>query len=466
MSAAFLASALIQFALGLVVAWLLGPAEFGAYALALSAAVLLQTLTLEWLRLAATRFHHAGEGGDLAARLSMLFARIAVGLVVAALVLALLTGAHRGLFALVPLTALAAGFADFRAALMRAEFNQRGYALFMLVRNGLAIVILPVVASVFATGEAALAGFLGSLVLASAGLEIARRLRATGSRSAVSADDSAPDLRALLHYSAPIVLTNCLYLGLFFGLRSGVALGAGLAAAGQFSLALDFGLKLFTTIGTALDLMLFQLAVRDAREQGEAAGQARLRANLAIVLAILLPMALGLALVIGPLEPWLVGPDFQGPFAAYLLALLPGLALYALVQYALHPFLQLEQRTRRLVEAALVALIAGALAYGATRLGALGPVGSVASVLIVAMVAAALRLFAAIGRDGLPGAMFWGRLVLALAAMASAVLVLRPVLTGLPALALMVSAGVATYAALAYATDLAGIRHFIRMRRP
>lgn len=464
MSAAFLASALIQFALGLVVAWLLGPAEFGAYALALSAAVLLQTLTLEWLRLAATRFHHAEEGGGLSARLHALFVRIAAGLVVAALVLALFGGVHRWLFALVPLTALAAGFADFRAALMRAEFNQRGYALFMLVRNGLAIVILPLVASVFATGEAALAGFLGSLVLASAGLEIARKLRATKEQAAIPAEGVPPDLASLLRYSAPIVLTNCLYLGLFFGLRSGVALVAGMAAAGQFSLALDFGLKLFTTIGTALDLMLFQLAVRDAREKGDAAGQARLQSNLALVLAIILPMALGLALVIGPLEPWLVGPDFRGAFAAYLLALLPGIALYALVQYALHPFLQLEHRTRRLIEAAFAALVAGAFVYGVMRYGALGPVQSVACVLIAAMLAAALRLLLVIGREGVPGAAFWGGLLLALAGMAGAVLLLRLLLTGLPALVLMISAGALVYVLIAYATNLAGIRNGLRMR--
>ena len=63
MPAAFLASALIQFVLGLVVAWLLGPAEFGYYALALAGAVLVQTFVFEWLRLAATRFHHVEAGG-------------------------------------------------------------------------------------------------------------------------------------------------------------------------------------------------------------------------------------------------------------------------------------------------------------------------------------------------------------------------------------------------------------------
>jgi O-antigen/teichoic acid export membrane protein len=317
MSVAFLLSALIQFALGLVAAWLLGPGAFGTYALALSAAVLLQAFTLEWLRLAATRFHHAGAGGGLSDRLLALFVRIAAGLVALSVVLAFFGGVHRVLFALVPLTALAAGYADLRAALLRAAFDQRGYAGLLLLRNALALGIMPAAAWHFATGEAVLAGFLLSLMLTNGVMLLAGRFR---SPRVESAAEPVADVASLLRYALPIVATNGLYLAFFFGLRSGVALVAGMAAAGQFSLALDFGLKLFSTLGTALDLLLFQLAVREAREKGEASGRARLCANAAIALALLLPVALGLGLVIDLLEPFLVRPDFRGPFAASLVA--------------------------------------------------------------------------------------------------------------------------------------------------
>jgi len=463
MSASFLASALIQFALGLVVAWLLGPAEFGVYALALAGAVLLQNLTLEWLRLCATRFHHAAEGGRLARRLHALFLRLGAGLFGLSILLFLFGGAQRIVLALVPLLSIAAGFADLRAALMRAEFDQRGYALFMLLRNALAIVLLPLAAHVFGEAAMVLAAFLTSLVLAS--LILAGARRGKGADAAVQADGEMQPLGTLLGYAMPIVATNCLYLGLFFVLRSGVAWFGGLAAAGQFSLALDFGLKLFTTIGTALDLMLFQFAVRDQRELGDAAGMARLTDNLGKVVAVVLPMAIGLWLVAPALEPWLVAPAFRGPFAAFLNALLPGLTLYLVVQFGLHPFLQLERATLGLVGAAGIAVAVGLsaafLAYGL----ALPPAGAIAMVLTGAMAGATLRLLMRIGRAAMLPVGLFGRLGLALGAMVAGVSLMERLVVGLPGLVLMVLAGGVTYGALAYVTDLAGIRTLVRMRR-
>lgn len=463
MSAAFLASALIQFALGLVVAWLLGPTEFGAYALALAAAILVQTVVFEWIRLSATRFHHAGEGNQLARRLARVWAQLSGVMLVAAILLLVVGGERRWLFCLVPLIAIAAGFADFRAALLRAEFNQRGYALFMLLRNGLAIVLLPLAAFRFGIAEAALAAFLAALVLASAGVGVLAR-RPASVLAPANDNGSGPELAALLRYAGPIVLTNCLYLALFFGLRSAVALTSGIAAAGQFSLALDFVLKLFTTIGTALDLMLFQIAVREARENGEIAGQARVRHNAEIVVAAILPMALGLYLVIAALEPLLVAPAFRGAFAVYVVALLPGVALYAVIQYALHPFQQLAHRTAPLAAAALTGLVlAGGGALVLPHLGM--PAGAgVGAALAGGMIGAVAMLARSTGRAALPGIGFLVRLTVALGALALAVMALRAAGEGPAALAVHIGAGMAAYLVAAYAVDLAGIRALARRR--
>jgi len=463
MSAAFLVSALIQFALGLVVAWLLGPAEFGAYALALAAAILVQTVVFEWIRLSATRFHHAGEGNQLSRRLTRVFAQISAVMLVAALLLLVFGGARRWLFCLVPLIAIAAGFADFRAALLRAEFNQRGYALFMLLRNGLAIVLLPLAASRFGAAEAALGAFLAALVLASGGVGFFA-LRSEGVLAPANDNGSGPEMAALLRYAGPIVATNCLYLVLFFGLRSAVALTSGLAAAGQFSLALDFGLKLFTTIGTALDLMLFQIAVREARESGEVAGQARVRHNAEIVVAAILPMALGLYLVIPDLEMFLVAPEFRGAFAAYVITLLPGVALYAVIQYALHPFLQLAHRTAPLAFAALAGLVLAGGGALVLPLPGMPAVAGVGMMLVGGMVVAMGMLARSAGRSAVPAPGFLVRQAVALGALALAVIALRWAGEGLLALAVRMGAGMAAYLAAAYALDLAGIRALARKR--
>ncbi|WP_204325304.1 hypothetical protein, partial [Proteus mirabilis] len=54
---AFALSASTSVLLGLLVAGLLGPADFGRFALATAGSIVLNTLLFEWLRLSATRFY-------------------------------------------------------------------------------------------------------------------------------------------------------------------------------------------------------------------------------------------------------------------------------------------------------------------------------------------------------------------------------------------------------------------------
>ena len=55
--AAFVLNAGLNFVLGIAIARMLGPADFGRFALATAGAVVLNTLLFEWLRLSATRFY-------------------------------------------------------------------------------------------------------------------------------------------------------------------------------------------------------------------------------------------------------------------------------------------------------------------------------------------------------------------------------------------------------------------------
>jgi O-antigen/teichoic acid export membrane protein len=481
MSAAFLASALTQFVLGLVVAWMLGPAEFGAYALALAAAVLIQTGAFEWIRLAATRFHHADEGDRLASRLGRVLGMTAFPMLALA-GLAFMTGVGgRGpLFALVPLIAAAAGYADFRAALMRAEFEQGRYAAFLLARNMVAALLLPLAAWRFGHAEAVLGAFLAALVVATVAIEIIARRRRVVAVAEENAPAPAPATPDLLRYAGPIVATNILYLALFFGLRALIAWHAGLAVAGQVSLALDFVLKLFSTVGTALDLLLFQLAVRDDREQGVEAGGRRLAGNAEIMLATVLPMAAGLALVAGDIEPWLVSSDYRGAFSVFVIALLPGIALYTLIQYALHPGFQLKGRTQPLIAAGAMALgLTTAALFVVPRLG-LGHAATVGVALAAGMLAAAVWLARRLGGAGLPDVGAFARTLGAAAFMAGTVWLSSKVTAGklttgaaaagttiaspYAALALIL-VGIVAYGAASYALDVAGLRGRLARRR-
>lgn len=466
MSAAFVLSALVQFLLGLVVAWLLGPAEFGAYALAVAAGILLQTLAFEWLRLAATRFFHDGAAG-LRRRLVLAFlASVAFALLVAATGWRFLPSGRPALPAIAVGLAIAAGFLDLVAAMLRARFREADYARVLLVRNALGITLVPLAAGLGGTAEAAASALLASLVVAAGA---AWRLEAAQAGATTEPTPAPPSLFAMAGYSGPVVVTNLFYLALFFGVRSWAAMTGGLALAGQISLALDFVLKLFTTFGSALDLWLFQRAVQANRDSGPDAGEAQLNRNQEMVLSFLLVMALGLVLVIDGLEVLLVRPDFRGLFAEAVMLLTPGIFLYALIQYAVHPYAQLAQRTIVLpVTALAVVTCAGA---GAGVLALLPPgtggqgIAGIGIVLAASMAAGLLLLAARSPGYQAPSPRFLGKLAVAILAMVLPVASVRQWESGVLVALAAIALGAAGFALAAWLVDLAGLRQIRLPRR-
>lgn len=465
MSFSFLLTALIQFALGLVVAFILGPEVFGVYALGVSAAVLGQTLVFEWLRLSITRFYHAGQDEAFRFRLGWVMRMLAVvSLGVSALLLAF-GGQQAGVYAMLPLLALAAGYADYHAAFARALFHQRAYAALQLLRNIAAILLLPLSAWLFGRAEAVLAAFALSTVLATL---LFRLLPLSRPAPGEDVQHSPIAWAEIARYSLPIILTNLTYLALFFALRSWVALRYGLGAAGQFSLALEFGLKLVMTFGTALDLFLFQVALKEAREQGEGIAGARLRLNAQIILALLVPMVVGLWLILPHVEASIIAPKFREIFSAHLAVLLPGLLLFGIIQYVLHPFLQLAGRTLHLAAAGMLALV---LAFGVLALWPQGGAGQMVDVRAtglavgLSMAGGVTILLIRIGMVAIPGAGFWLKMVICLAAMLAATWPLRVLSPGWLAGGLTILCGMAAYILPALVLNLARLRDLVRQRR-
>lgn len=460
MSAAFLVSALIQFALGLVMAAMLGPAEFGLYALAFAASVIGQTLIFEWVRLSITRYQ--GSGASVSARLGrILLVLIALTLALAAAFF-LLAGEKRVLLALTVAASALWGFAECRGATLRARFAEKSYASLLSLRAIALILLMPLAAWFRPQAEFV----LGAQMLAVLAALVLHRLAFTEARDATGAG-TVPPLSGLFGYAMPIVATNLAYLLLLFGLRLFIATRLGLGEAGSFSLALDLGLKLVMTIGSALDLYLFQLAVRDDREKGAAAGRERLALNFGIVLAVLAPTLLGLWLVLPSLEMLVITPDYRPTFARYMLLLLPGLFLVGVVQYAIHPVHQLAGRTLPLVAASGAAAIA---AFASLAVSGILPVAIphlTGLALLAGMLIAALMLWRAIATPPPIGwRVFLPRLAVALLGMVGVALPVRFKLEpGLVSLILIAISGGVTYLAIGWLTNLAGIRTLLRSRQ-
>ncbi|GJD99116.1 oligosaccharide flippase family protein [Methylobacterium isbiliense] len=466
--AAYVVNAILNLALGLLVAQILGPEGFGAFALGIAGATVLTTLSFEWLRLSATRHYSARvreAKPSIRATLDRAYGAIGLGLGATALLCVAswpLLGDSALMAGAAALAAIGIGVFDYQTALARALFVGRLYLLLVLAKCGFAVVFMA--GAAWATGSAAavvaaagIGQFLAALLLSGALADAPHRPAPRRGRA---------HLRRFLAYGLPLIAAIVVFQLMPFANRGAVALTAGLSQAGYFALAADIGVRVFMTLGTALDVMLFQLAVRAEEAEGRAAGEAQVARNLALVAAILLPTAAGFWTVSPALEAVAIPPAYRGHFTAYLAPLLPGFLATALLLFGLNPVFQIRRRTRPVIVAALIGLAANALAiagltgpFGAFGIAAAQSLGAVAALAYLGW-----RALRGPERLRLPLADLVGA-VLATGLMTAALLPLR----GLPpwlSLAASVPLGAALYAGLAWRFDIAGLRGVVAGLRP
>ena len=455
----FLLNTLFNFAIGLMVAKFLGPEEYGRFALALAAAVFINTALFDWIRLAATRFYSDRTRADqpqVRAALDAAFASLAVILGVAALGL-LLAGVElqlsSGLVALAVATGVANGLFDYHTALVRARFLDSAYSRLIIAKNILGLAFTVGGAWWFGSAKAALIGIC--LCVAGALVTARRALHDEKARPAL-----ATRALALKHmrYGLPIVTAGLLYQAIPLANRSLITGIFGFAETGQYSLAYDIGIRLVAAIGSTLDVMLFQIAVLADEQHGIERARQQVARNMNLVLALVLPACAGFWLTLPSLEALLVPAAYRGQFGQFLALLLPGLFCYAIAVYAINPLFQIEKRTSPMIAAALFACAVNA------GLLALLPTGADASNYAFAHSAAlcagccALMTFAALSNPVWPS---WRDGAIALAGTATMVGLLGPLRElppGVLTLAMQIAVGCASYAAFIVIFDVAGLR--------
>jgi O-antigen/teichoic acid export membrane protein len=469
--AAFLINTLFNFAIGLLVARFLGPAQFGRFALTLAIGVVLQTALFDWIRLTAVRFYSEKARAarpELRATLDVTFAMIAMvlsGCILALMLSGLKLPLSNGLVSLAVAASITNGLFDYSTALVRARFHDGLYTRLIITKNVLALIFTTGGAYIFGSAHMALLGVClsmgGSVLIA---------------RESLSDEHASPRLvqRALaqdcLRYSLPIVAANVLYLAIPLINRALVAARFGFAETGQFSLAFDIGTRVVAAIGSALDVLLFQIAVRADELHGPDHARHQVARNMTIVLLVLLPSCLGVWLILPSLEGILVPPEFRGPFSHYLTLLLPGLFCYGLMAFGVNPIFQIRKSTRPMVAAALVACcVDGALSLALPR-------GNDASSLAIsqaaALVAALVALigFSTRSKPKWPHMRDLATIALAAFAMVLAAAPLRELRPGLITLAAQIIVGASVYSAVILTLDVAGLRDlaltYLRRVRP
>lgn len=460
--ASFISNTLFNFIIGLLLARFLGPEDYGLFALAVAIGVLLQTVVFDWARLAAARFYSERVRGDD----PRLRATLDTSLALLVLVLILGTGGllvsgiglsmSRSLAALAVAVAVANGLFDYTTALVRARFLDGLYARLIIGKNVLSLGLTVGGAYWFGSARVALLGVI--LSMAGAWLNVRRRLADPGAALRLADRHLAA---TLFRYGLPVVLANVFYQTIPLVDRLVIARMDGLGASGQFSFAYDIGVRIVAAVGTMLDVLLFQMAVRADEIDGTAQGRRQVGDNIGIVVAVLTPACAGFWLVLPSFERLAVPDEFQGHFASTLALLLPGLFCYGLIFFALHPLFQINKTTGPLVTVAAGASLVNLLALGFLPNGIGNAVFAIAQGMALLFGAAALALWALALQP------FWPRLrdvVGALFGTGVMILGLR-FLDGFPPglmlLAMQIAAGTLLYIGVAWGIDLCGVRAMI-----
>jgi len=456
---------LFNFAIGLLVAKFLGPEEYGRFALAYATAIFVQTGFFDWIRLGATRFYSERiryEEPALRATLDFGFAIITAGLAVG-ICLLLFTGIRftlsYGLIALALSVAVANGLFDYHTALVRACFDDRLFARLALVKNGVAFTLMGGGAFLFGSAKMTLIGTIislgGSVVTARAAL------RDPASKPYLA---RLPIARSLMAYSLPIVGANLLYLAIPLANRSILAILDGFSETGQFSLAYDFGTKAVQAIGSALDIVLFQIAVATHELHGSVQARQQIARNMTIVIAMVLPACTGLWLTLPSIEELVVPEAFRGPFDVLLPLMMTGLFCMAMIQFAINPIFLIQKKTLPLIAAALVACATDPILLlvlhqddGASSL-AIAQTGAMLAALIV------LIGFASLTWQQWPRPRDLAVAVFANALMGAIVLPMRSQEPGLATLYEQIATGVIIYAVVVLGLDVAGLRGIVLAR--
>ncbi len=354
-TAVFYFNSLGNFVLGLLLGSLLGPAEFGRYATVSLAAITLATAVLDWLRISALRF-----SGDPRARAQVASSLEAgyfgvTALLCLALALATLVGWTMGLtprlLSLVPLLAVALNRVDFTGALFRARDQERAFAALYSVRQALSFTLVAGIA--YATRDAATT--LSALAIASLAPAVimGKWLRTPG---AALRHASPRNLAQFLIYAKPIVVSLVIYQLISLINRHAALNHLGAEATGKLSLAYDLGLRLYLSINSLPELLLFQHALRRDREHGRAAAEQQIGVNIVVVFALLAALTAGYMAMAPTFEALLVPQAFRGDYARLTLELAPGFFALCLILSGLNPVFQLAKRTWPVTIAALGAL--------------------------------------------------------------------------------------------------------------
>jgi O-antigen/teichoic acid export membrane protein len=208
----FVLNAGLNFVLGLLIALLLGPAEFGRYAIGAAIIVLVNTALLDWVKLSAVRFYSLKSREtqpEIRATLDLLAAGISIalsGLLIAAVAAGIDFKLPAMLLSAAVLAGIGAGLFDYHGAIARARFLDAAYAKLIIDQELVALMLM--VGGAWLTRDPTIV-LLGGLVSTAVSLLAVRRALADAPLSLAAArKDVAWNFFV---YALPLVAGNAIY---------------------------------------------------------------------------------------------------------------------------------------------------------------------------------------------------------------------------------------------------------------
>ncbi len=437
---------------------LLGPDEFGRYALAFSVVTLAHVAVFSWLEAAMARFWAAeAPGPGLAGHFASLY-RAAFGLSVVFVVLAALAlwlWPGDALFRI----ALAAGLAGVPARCLVKLGQERYRAAGDVARAawldmGTTVGGLVIGVGFALTGAGAAAPLLGvglAPLLALPFVLPGELREARGGRL------EPARVRAYALYGYPIAASLALTVVLASTDRFLLAAFMDEAAVGAYHAGYSIANRtldvMFLWLGSAGQPALVMALERGGAERLKAAA----REQLSTFLLLGLPAAAGVALVARPLADILIGEELRAAAASVTPWIALSALLYGLTAYYFGQAFTLGRRTQRLLAAMAVPAAANVILnlMLIPRFGLMGAAWATAASFAIGLAATLIM-----GRRVLALPVAWDALLRCGAATALMALVvsLMPPLGGLAELALDAATGAAVYAAAALVFNAAGVR--------
>lgn len=344
----------IAFAATALYTHLLSPEDYGRYALILGTAALLNALLFQWLRLSLVRYLPVYAESPGALKSTLLSATVAINVLLAAVagVMALIPALHAWRTLLIPCWLVLATQAAFELCCEFSRASLRPWDAMWLQLTRAAAALLLGVGLIFVglRWAAPLAGLAAGMALA-----VAWAWRRDWRDVGLKVDRAA--LRRVAQYGLPLSLTVALTVVISTSDRFLIAWRMNEAAAGLYSVAVDFASQTLTMLLMVVYMAAFPLAVRAWERAGREAATRQMRSNASLLLALGVPAAIGLAVLAPGFARCFLGAEFR-PTAARIMPLVAfGSLLAGIKAYHFDAAFQFAHRTIHQVWIVLAAAV-------------------------------------------------------------------------------------------------------------